>query len=84
MPKIHPFQNDSESASIGGLTIENGTDRLKLYGTIDLTRDKAGLADARELKTILDEVVSELEGEAELPDETAPPKVGKTIKNPFA
>jgi hypothetical protein len=34
------------------LTIEDRTDRVTIYGNLDVTRDKAGLADARQLKDI--------------------------------
>jgi hypothetical protein len=53
---ISPFTNDSESLGIGDLTIENRTNRISIYGNIDLTRDKAGLEHARMLKAMLDKV----------------------------
>ena len=46
MTKLTPFADDAASMSIGGLTIENGTDRVVIYGSLDLTRDKQGLAHA--------------------------------------
>ena len=51
---ISPFANESESLGIGDLTIENRTDRISIYGNIDLTRDKAGLEHARMLKAVLE------------------------------
>ena len=84
MSKIHPYQNEAESISFGSLTIENRTDRVTIYGNLDVTRDKAGLANARQLKEIMDLIVNALEKEAQLPDKIAPPKATKTIKNPFA
>ena len=33
-----PAYNESESLGIGDLTIENRTDRISIYGNIDLTR----------------------------------------------
>jgi hypothetical protein len=39
--------------TIDKLTIENGTDRISIYGSIDLTRDKRGLAHAQALKVFL-------------------------------
>ena len=44
MSKLTPFADDAASTSIGSLTVENGTDRIALSGSLDLTRDKAGLA----------------------------------------
>jgi hypothetical protein len=84
MTRIHPFQNETESISFGSLTIENRTDRVTVYGNMDVTRDKAGLANARQLKEIMDSIVRALEEEAQLPDKIAQPKATKTVKNPFA
>jgi len=79
---INPFQDESESLQIGGLTIENRVDRVSIYGTIDLTLDKVGLVNARQLKEVLDLTLAELE-KAELPDKIslAP---ADTVDNPFA
>lgn len=44
MTKLTPFADDAASIPIGELTVENGTDRIALYGSLDLTRDKQGLA----------------------------------------
>jgi hypothetical protein len=84
MSSIHPFQNESEVVTFDSLTIENRTDRVTIYGNIDVTRDKAGLASARQLRQILDDVVRTLEAESNLPDQVAPPKATKSVKNPFA
>jgi hypothetical protein len=84
MPKIHPYQNAAESISFGSLTIENRTDRVTIYGNLDLTRDKPGLANARQLKDILASIVQALEGDKQLPDKIAPPKATTKVKNPFA
>ena len=39
---IEPFANESDSLGIGGLTVENRTDRVSLYGSLDLTRASRG------------------------------------------
>ena len=80
---ISPFANESESLGIGDLTIENRTDRISIYGSIDLTRDKAGLEHARMLKAVLDKVVQALESEKNLPDKIAPPDTPDEVANPF-
>ena len=79
---INPFQDESESLQIGGLTIENRVDRVSIYGSIDLTLDKVGLVNARQLKEVLDLTLAELE-KAELPDKIslAP---ADTVDNLFA
>ena len=79
---MKPFADDAASISIGELTVENGTDRIALYGSLDLTRDKQGLAHARALKALLDQAVQLLEADKSLPD-AAPPAAAKTVANPF-
>jgi hypothetical protein len=79
---INPFRNESESLQIGDLTVENRIDRISIYGSIDIMRDKEGLAIARHLKEILDLTLAELEKE-ELPERIAVATV-ETVDNPFA
>lgn len=83
MTKLKPFADDAASTSVGGLTIENGTDRIALYGSLDLTRDKQGLAHARILATLLDQAIQLLEADTSLPDAVPPPVAAGTVKNPF-
>jgi len=81
--KITPFANEAESVGIGDLTVENRLDRVSLYGSLDLTRDKQGLAHARALKGLLDDIVRALESNKKLPDKVPPPKAHGRVKNPF-
>jgi hypothetical protein len=79
MAYLKPFADDVSSAAIGDLTNENGRDRLAIYGTVDISRDKAGLELAWRLKRLLDHVVVELE-RGKVPDivaRTIKPTVGK-------
>ncbi len=75
------FQNESEVLQLGKLTIENRTDRVTIYGSLDVTRDKAGLQAVNELKSVIDSIVAFL-GREDLPDKIvfATPK---EKKNPF-
>ena len=79
-----PYADDAASLSIGELTLENGKEQIALYGQLDLTRDKAGLRHARELKAALDAIVRELEAAHDLPEQVTPPEKPKTVKNPFS
>lgn len=81
MDTIRPFENEAESLQIEELTLENRLDRISIYGNLDITRDQAGLARARQLQCLLNEVVSALEAE-DLPEEisTLPPD---EVPNPF-
>ncbi len=83
MAKLTLFADDAASITIAKLTIENGTDCVSMYGSLDITRDKQGLAHARALKALLDQAIQHLEGEKELPDAIAPAAKPKTIANPF-
>ena len=83
MTKLVPFADDAVSITIGELTVENGTDRIALYGLIDLTRDKQGLAHARALAALVGEAIQLLEADTSLPDAAPPPTAAGTVKNPF-
>ncbi|MGZ4992693.1 MAG: hypothetical protein ACXV79_00875 [Methylobacter sp.] len=78
---MKPYDNEAESIGIGDLTIENRVDRVQIYGSVELTRDKGGLEKARELKELLDAIVKKLEGE-DLPD-TVTIEKPKSVDNPF-
>jgi hypothetical protein len=81
--KFQPFADDSASLSIGEFTIENGTDKIAVYGSLDVTRDKTGLKKARALKSAVDAIVKALEQDKELPDESGPTEAPQQVKNPF-
>lgn len=78
-----PFANETEALAVGSLSVENRLDRVTVQGDVELTRDKAGLALARQLKAVLDATVAALEADQALPDvvEVATPR---SVKNPFA
>ena len=80
---MKPYADDSASATIGGLTVENGRDCLSLYGSLDLTRDKAGLAKARQLHDLLHSAVKALENDPALPDVAPGPDAPRIVTNPF-
>ena len=82
-PSFKPFADDSASVTVAGLTVENGTDGIAIYGQGDITRDKEGLRNARALKALVDGIVQTLEAEKNLPDRVAPPDKPETVKNPF-
>jgi hypothetical protein len=76
------FQNESDSLSIGNaLTVENRLDRISIYGSIELKKDKEGLQYAYKLKRIIDATIEELK-HADLPEhiEIVPVEM---VKNPF-
>lgn len=82
---LTPFADEATALQIGGLMVENRLDRVSLYGSLDLTRDRAGLARARALLALVQSVVAALEREGEALPEAV--KVGTgtdSVKNPFA
>jgi hypothetical protein len=84
MTGFKPYENETQAAAVGGLSIENRVDAVAVFGSVDLTRDKKGLVMARRLKAVLDATVAALESDPALPDEVAPPDPGITKRDPFA
>ena len=80
---MKPFADDSAVTSVGDMRMENGRDRIAVYGSLDLSRDQAGLALAREMQRLLEEVIQVLEADANLPTAVAPPKRPGKVPNPF-
>ena len=78
-----PYANEADVQRIGDLEIENRVDQVTLTGDLVLTMDKPGLALAKELQSLLSEVVRTLEANKQLP-ETVELKPAKVVKNPFA
>lgn len=64
------------------MTIENRVDKVSIYGSIDITRDKKGLEVARKMADLLNAMVKKLSSE-ELPESLPPSKEADTVKNPF-
>lgn len=81
MSIIEPYANEADSITLGDLTVENRLDRIELYGSLQITRDKEGLALARDLKSLLDATLKVLESE-DLPDRI-PLDPTDEVDNPF-
>lgn len=79
--RIKPFQNEQDSIAIGDLTVENRLDRIELYGSLHLTRDKQGLAQATALKELVDDTIKALQAE-DLPDQVQNAPTDQ-VENPF-
>ena len=83
MNQLIPFADDAASLTIGQLTIENGTDRIAIYGSVDVTCDQKGLEAARALKALIDRLVQVMESRPDLPTTVPPRRTPKTVDNPF-
>lgn len=77
-----PFADDQSSSAIEDLTLENQFDRINLYGNLQITKDQQGLAAAKELQALLNQIVDVLEHQDNLPEqiENLPEQ---EMENPF-
>lgn len=76
------FENETESFTIGEMTVENRLDRISVYGSLDITKDKEGLENALKLKRIIDASIDALKRDKNLPDRIE--IVGTdSVENPF-
>ena len=78
-----PYANEADVLRIGDLQIENRVDRVSFTGDVVLTKDKAGLALAKELQSLIGRVVKALEADKQLP-QIVELKASDTVKNPFS
>jgi hypothetical protein len=76
------YENEVDSFLIDDLTIENRLDRISIYGSIELTKDRCGLESALKLKRIIDAAIDALKRDKTLPDQIAI-KASQSIQNPF-
>jgi hypothetical protein len=83
MEAIKLFADAGQAVSLGGLTIENRMNRVLLYGSLDLTHDRQGLARARELKALLERIVQARKDAQDLPETLLPPEPPTEVANPF-
>lgn len=76
------FENDTASSAIYDLTLENGLERINLYGNLQITKDEEGLKAAKALQAFLNDVVTELESAKDLPKKIEIADA-KEVENPF-
>ena len=81
--QFKPYSNEADVLRIGDLEIENRVDRVTLTGDVVLTRDRVGLALAKDLLTLMCDVVKALEEDKQLPD-MVKIKKARSVRNPFA
>ncbi len=82
-----PYSNDDDVLNIQGdaLTVSNGTTRVVVAGTLELTQDQRGLKAALVLKEAIDAVVSALQAQTNLPAKVKDEPDAKpgVVQNPF-
>jgi hypothetical protein len=81
------YSNDVDVLSIQGdaMTVTNGTRRIVLSGTLELTKDKRGLKAALALKQAVDSAIAALQAQANLPERVRDEPDAKpgVVGNPF-
>jgi len=82
MPFI-PYADEAATTRIGEMQVENRLDRVSLHGSLDITKDRAGLARARTLHALLQAALEVLEAEGDLPAEVATGGTTDSVRNPF-
>ena len=81
MSEFKPFADDTGSMEVGGLTVENGTARISVYGNMEASRDAEGAERLRRLAALFEAAAKVAESSPALKEE-AEATVG--MKNPFA
>lgn len=76
------YENDTASEAIYDLTLENQLDCINIYGNLQLTKDQQGLAAAKKLQALLNDVVQTLEQTENLPEKIDRIDGGE-VENPF-
>ncbi|GAB7523390.1 hypothetical protein [Paraburkholderia sp. 2C] len=84
---FNAYSNDVDVLNIQGdaLTVTNGTRRVVLSGTLELTKDRRGLKAALALKQAVDSAVAALQAQTDLPERIKDEPGAKpgVIDNPF-
>ena len=82
-----PYSNDDDVLNIQGdaLTLSNGTTRVVLNGTLELTQDQRGLKAALALKEAVDAIIASLQAQTNLPAKVKDEPDAKpgVVQNPF-
>ncbi|MBF7688780.1 hypothetical protein [Acinetobacter rathckeae] len=76
-----PFETD-ESSAIYDLTLENGLDRVNIYGNLQVSKDQDGLKTAKALQAFANDLVKALEEAKDLPEKVQL-QDKQEVENPF-
>lgn len=61
------YENETDSFLIDNLTVENRLDKISLHGSVEITKDIAGLEHALKLKRVIDASIEALKRDKQLP-----------------
>lgn len=76
------YENETDTFQIDALTVENRLDRISIYGSLELTKDRHGLESALRLKRIIDASIDALKRDKNLPDHITTAHE-ESVQNPF-
>lgn len=76
------YENETDAFQIDTLTVENRLDRISIFGSLDLTKDRHGLESALKLKRIIDASIDALKRDKNLPDQITT-VAAESVDNPF-
>lgn len=76
------YENETDSFNIGDMTLENRLDRISIYGSLDITKDKEGLEKALKFKRIIDASIDALKKDKNLPEQIELTSIDN-VDNPF-
>lgn len=76
------YENETDSFLIDDLTVENRHDRISIYGSLDITKDRIGLEYALKLKRIIDASIEALRRDKSLPERIEVEETD-SVENPF-
>ena len=62
------YENDTDGFTTGNLQIKNALDVITIEGTLEITKDRQGLAAALKLKRAVDAAIDALKRDRNLPD----------------
>lgn len=62
------YENDTDGFTAGNLKITNGFDSIRVEGTLEITKDRAGLEAALKLKRSVDAAIDALKRDRNLPE----------------
>jgi hypothetical protein len=82
LARFKPFRNESDQIVLGDLVVENRLDRIELYGSLAITRDKAGLELAQAVRRLIDATIGAMQA-GTLPDRIRL-KPTDSVASPFA
>ncbi len=85
---IEPFANNHQSMQIGELVIENQTDKIVMYGDIDIGLNVAGYEQAKQLYELTGNIINAFESRIQahdLPDNNSikNEQSDNAVDNPF-